>query len=234
MLDVVWLTLVAVRAACRQRGDLVAENLLLRPQLAVLTRPTRRRPCVRFRRLDKPLRGLIRRLRPDWRRHLVVVTPETVVGWHRAGWRRYRRWQSRTPAGRPRLSPEGRARIARLSKEDPLWGTERIRGERLELGIAVSNRSIRRYRWRGPTRPPHRPGQTWGTFLRNHAHAIWAADLFTVQTLMRLTTRHGLSGTPGVASSAVGCPSRSPGAPGGRQGCSAGRRALSGGRWHAD
>ncbi len=70
--------------------------------------------------------------------------------------------------------------IRRLSEENRLWGTERIRGELLKLGIAVGNGSIRRYRWRPAPRPP---SQTWGTFLRNHARAIWAADLLTVQTL---------------------------------------------------
>ena len=70
--------------------------------------------------------------------------------------------------------------IARISRENPLWGTERIRGELLKLGIVVSNRSIRRYRWRGPVRTP---GQTWRTFLVNHRPQIWAADLFTVPTL---------------------------------------------------
>jgi transposase InsO family protein len=70
--------------------------------------------------------------------------------------------------------------IATISRENPLWGTERIRGELLELGIVVSNRSIRRYRWRGPRRPST---QTWRTFLVNHAYHLWAADLFTVPTL---------------------------------------------------
>jgi hypothetical protein len=78
---------VAMRAACRQRGELVTEHLLLRHQLAVLTRPTRRRRRVRFRRMYKLLWVLVRRLRRDWRRHLVVVTPETVLRWRRAGWR---------------------------------------------------------------------------------------------------------------------------------------------------
>ena len=68
-----------------------------------------------------------------------------------------------------------------MSRENRLWGTERIRGELLKLGIVVSNRSIRRYRWRGPARSP---SQTWRTFLHNHAHHLWAADLFTVPTLM--------------------------------------------------
>ena len=67
-----------------------------------------------------------------------------------------------------------------MSRDNRLWGTERIRGELLKLGIVVSNRSIRRYRWRGPKR---RPSQTWRTFLTQHAHHLWAADLFTVPTL---------------------------------------------------
>jgi transposase InsO family protein len=67
-----------------------------------------------------------------------------------------------------------------MAQENPLWGAERIRGELRKLGIVVSSRSIRRYRWRGPGKPP---SQTWRTVLRNHAHALWAADLFVVQTL---------------------------------------------------
>ena len=120
------------------------------------------------------------RLVTDWRRHLVLVQPETVLRWHRRGWRRFWWWRSRRPTGRPRLPQEVRDLIRRLSEENRLWGTERIRGELLKLGIAVGNGSIRRYRWRPAPRPP---SQTWGTFLRNHAHAIWAADLLTVQTL---------------------------------------------------
>ena len=77
-----------------------------------------------------------------------------------------------------------------MSRENRLWGTERIRGELLKLGIVVSNRSIRRYRWRGPARSP---SQTWRTFLHNHAHHLWAADLFTVPTLMFKTFTCGCS-----------------------------------------
>src|SRR5215211_3234074 len=136
MLDLALDVLALVRAACQRHGDLVVENLLLRHQLAVLTRPTRRRR-VRFRRLDKALWVLVRRLRRDWRRHLVVVTPGTVVRWHRAGWRLYWRWRPRSPGGQPRLSPEVRELIARMAHENPLWGSERIRGELLKLGLAV-------------------------------------------------------------------------------------------------
>ena len=167
----------SLRAAVRDRSDLVAENLLLRHQLAVLTRPTRRRPRLRTR--DRLLWVLARRLRRDWRRHLVLVRPETVVRWHRQAWRLFWRWRSRTRRAAP-AEPGGARADRRMARDNPLWGTERIRGELLKLGLAVSNRSIRRYRGR---RPPRRPSQTWRTFLRNHAHTIWAADLFTVQTL---------------------------------------------------
>ncbi|CAA9239703.1 MAG: hypothetical protein AVDCRST_MAG77-1460 [uncultured Chloroflexi bacterium] len=87
MLTLIVVLLAVFRAACRRHGDLVAENLLLRHQLAVLTRPTRQRRWVGFRRLDKALWVLVRRVRRDWRPHLVVVTPDMVVRWHRAGWR---------------------------------------------------------------------------------------------------------------------------------------------------
>jgi transposase InsO family protein len=177
MLEVLALLLAAVLAALRTRRDLVVENALLRHQLAVLTRPTRKRPRMRTR--DRLLWVVARRLCRDWRRHLVLVRPATVVGWHRRGWRLFWCWRSRCPLGRPRVSAQVRELIATMARANPLWGAERIRGGLLKLGIAVSNRSIRRYRGRA-----HRPpGQTWRTFLRNHAAAIWAAGLFTVQTL---------------------------------------------------
>jgi transposase InsO family protein len=179
MLNLVQLVLAVLRAACRSRTDLVVEHLVLRHHPGVLTRPTRW-PRVRFRRLDKLLWVLICRLRHDWRRHLVVVRPTTVVRWHRRGWWLFWRWRSRSRLGRPRLSPEVRELIATMARDNPRWGSERIRGELRKLGIVVSKRSNQRYRGRGPARPP---SQTWRTFLRNHAGAIWAADLLTVQTL---------------------------------------------------
>jgi transposase InsO family protein len=180
VLELLWLLLVTVLAWLRPRHDLVLENLLLRHQLAVLTRPTRTHPRARLRAWDKLLWVVARRWCGRWREHLAFVTPDTVVRWHRQGWRLFWRWTSRSRGGRPHLSPEVQDLIRTISRENRLWGTERIRGELLKLGIVVSNRSIRRYRWRGPSRPP---SQTWRTFLRNHAHHLWAADLFTVPTL---------------------------------------------------
>src|SRR5262249_58736970 len=118
--------------------------------------------------------------RRGWRRHLVVVRPGTVVRWHRRGWRLFWRWRSRVHLGRPRLSAEVRELIATIARDNPRWGSERIRGELLKLGLAVSKRSVQRYRGRGPAGPQ---SQSWRTFLRNHAGAIWAADLLTVHTL---------------------------------------------------
>src|SRR5260370_1121708 len=91
-----------------------------------------------------------------------------------------RRWKSRSHGGRPHLSSEIRDLIATKSRDNRLWGTERMRGELLKLGIVVSNRSIRRDRWRGSGRAPT---QNWCTFLSNHAHHLWAADLLSVPTL---------------------------------------------------
>jgi len=170
VLELLWLVLAGVLAWLRPRQDLVAENLLLRHQLAVLTRPTRRRPRAQLGVWDKLLWIVARRLCAAWREHLSIVTPGTVVRWHRQGWRLFWRWKSRSRGGRPHLSAEVRELIATMSGENPLWGTERIRGELLKLGIVVSNRSIRRYRWRGPRRPS---SQTWRTFLANHARRLF-------------------------------------------------------------
>ena len=110
-----------------------------------------------------------------------MVRSETMLRWHRKGWRLYWTWRSRAHLGRPHLSREVRDLIARMSKENPLWGTERTRGEVLKLGIVVSNRSIRRYHWR-PIRPEV-DHPRWRPFLRNQLRGIWAAHLFVVQTI---------------------------------------------------
>lgn len=178
MAELLVLLIGMVRAALRDRRDLVVENLLLRHQLAVLTQPPR--TPARLRTRDKLLWLLVRRWWADWRGSMVIVRPETVVRWHRQGWRLLWRWKSGVRLGRPRLNAEVRDLIATMARENPRWGTERIRGELLKLGIAVSNRSIRRCRRRGPA---GRPGQAWRTFLANHRPQIWAADLFTVRTL---------------------------------------------------
>jgi hypothetical protein len=124
MIECLLLAMALLRAALRDRTDLIAENVLLRHQLTVLTRLTRKRPGLRRR--DRLLWVLARLVRLDWRRHLVVVTPETVVRWHRCGWRLFWRWRSRARIGRPRVSPEVRELIATMARDNPLWGAERI------------------------------------------------------------------------------------------------------------
>jgi hypothetical protein len=166
-LEYLILLLSLLHAAVRDREALVAENLLLRHQLAVLTRPTRKRPRPRVR--DKLFWVVVRALRSDWRRHLVLLGPESVIRWHRQAWRLLWRWRSHEPIGRPRLSAEVRELIATMARDNPRWGSERIRGELLKLGLVVSKRSIQRYRRRGPAHPS---SQTWRTFLTNHAHHL--------------------------------------------------------------
>jgi transposase InsO family protein len=156
----------------RGRQALVLENLLLRQQLAVALRA---RPRPRLRRRDRVFWVVARRLWCDWGRHLVLVRPEPVLRWPRRGWRLFWRWTSRPRLGRPRLRAEWRELIAAMAQDNPRWGSEL-----LAVGIAVSKRSIQRYRRRGPARPP---SQSWRTFLGIHADAIWAADLLTVQAL---------------------------------------------------
>jgi transposase InsO family protein len=109
----------------------------------------------------------------------VVIRPETLVHWHRAGFRRYWRWKSRSPGGRPQIETDLRALIRRMSAENPLWGAPRIHGELLKLGFEVAQSSVAKYmvKRRGP------PSQEWRTFLRNHAPDIAAMDLLVVPTI---------------------------------------------------
>jgi hypothetical protein len=111
---------------------------------------------------------------------LVIVKPETVVGWHRAGFRLYWRWKSRPRGGRPRITPEVRALIRRLSQENTDWGAPRIHGELQRLGFVLSERTVARNLSRTPRRSD--AGKKWLAFLHNHREAIVAFDFFTVPT----------------------------------------------------
>src|SRR5438874_463470 len=110
-----------------QREYLVLENLLLRHQLAILTWPTRTRPRIQLRTWDNLLWVLAYRFCAGWREYLTLVRPDTVVRWHRQGWRLFWRWKSRSRGGRPHLSPEVRDLIVTMSRDNRLWGTERMR-----------------------------------------------------------------------------------------------------------
>jgi putative transposase len=166
-------------SAFSSREDLILENLALRQQLLTLhaTRPRRRLTA-----LHKPFWVALRRFWSGWTRPLVLVTPRTVVSWHRAVFRLYWTWVSgarRVGAGR-RVSKEVRAVIFRTVAENPTWGAPRIHGELLKLGFDLSERSVSRWIRRAPRDPP---AKRWPTFLRNHREAIAAMDFFTVPTL---------------------------------------------------
>ena len=162
------------------RRDLMLENLVLRQQLAVFKSKSRR---PRLATSDKLFWVLARRLWTEWRRALVVVTPETVIRWHRAGFRLYWKWLSRHKArfGRKQIGKEVRDLVFRMVAENPTWRAPRIHGELLMLGFEVSERTISRWIRRAPRSPE--PAKRWLTFLRNHREVIAAMDFFTVPTL---------------------------------------------------
>ena len=108
-----------------------------------------------------------------------VVKPDTVLRWHRAGFKVYWRWKSQNRAGRPKIDRGLRDLIRRMSRENPLWGAPRIHGELLMLGFEVAQSTVSKYM----ARPPKPPSQTWKTFLRNHTDAIAAIDMCVVPTL---------------------------------------------------
>jgi putative transposase len=159
----------------KSRRGLVLENLALRHQLIVVQRNVRK-PRIRDR--DRILWTLLSRFWKEWRKPLVLVQPETVIRWHREGFRRYWRRKSRGP-GRPKVSSEIRDLIRQMCRANPLWGAPRIHGELLKLGIAISQATVSKYMARH--RKP--PSQSWRAFLRNHAQDIVSVDFFTVPTV---------------------------------------------------
>src|SRR5438094_10264436 len=162
------------------RRSLLLENLALRQQLAVLKH---KHPKPKLSPLDKILWVLARRFWSTWKQALIVVTPETVVRWHRAGFRLYWSLISRTRkrAGRNQLAKEIRHLIFRMVAENPTWGAPRIHGELLMLGFDVSERTISRWMKRAPREPE--PAKRWLTFFRNHREVVAAMDFFTVPTI---------------------------------------------------
>src|SRR5215471_11872274 len=160
------------------RKDLLLENLVLRQQLAVLNR---RKQRPRLDGVDMLFWIAVRRMWTEWKNSLLLVKPETVVRWHRDGFRKYWRWRSRREMGRKRLSRELRELIGRMGTENPTWGAPRIHGELLKLGFDLSERTVSRWMRRAPKKPDS--SRLWKAFLINHREAIAAMDFFTVPTL---------------------------------------------------
>jgi len=166
-----------LRASLANRASLAMENLALRQQLAILEGSVKR---PRLRQRDRIFWVWLRRLWNGWRSCLVVVQPETVVKWHRQGFRLYWRWKSRRrKPGRPRIEPEIRQLIRHMSQENPIWGVPRIQAELGLLGHDVAESTVAQCIDR--SRKPPSPG--WRTFLRNHASQIAAIDFFTMPTV---------------------------------------------------
>ncbi len=176
MQTIIVILVAFVREIVLSRATLQLEIIALRQQLAVLRRE---RPRPRLRPLDRVFWVFLSRLWPRWKDALVIVKPETVVGWHRQGFRLF--WKCKSchgKSGRPRTSKEIRDLIQRMSRENPLWGAPRIHGELLKLGIDVSQATVTRY----IVRHPKPPSQTWRTFLDNHVGCLDSIDFFVVPT----------------------------------------------------
>ena len=176
MVALALLALNLVAALFKSKSRLEAENAALRQQLIVLRRKVRGR--VQLTRGDRLFFVQLYRCFPSILKVMTIVRPETLVRWHREGFRRYWRWKSCTLGGRPPIGSDLRALIRRVSQENPLWGAPRVHGELLKLGFAVAQSTVAKYVVRRRSDDP--AGQNWATFLRNHAPQIAAMDLFVV------------------------------------------------------
>src|SRR5499426_2701630 len=179
MLDLILMMLSCVFRSFRTQATVQAEIIALRHQLIVLQRTQKTNRLV-LRRADRCLWVWLSRLWSRWRSALIIVKPETVIGWHRQGFQWYWTWKIRHGrSGRPRVSKETRDLIRTMSRDNPTWGAPRIHGELLKLGIKISQASVAKYMVRY-SRPP---SQTWRTFLANHVSQLVSIDFFTVHTI---------------------------------------------------
>lgn len=170
--------LAVIRALTADRARLALENVALRQQLNVQRRNAKR---PKLEDNDRAFWVLMRRLLREWREHLVIVTPEIVIRWHRQGSRYYWGWKSRSKPGRPTIVSEVIHLIRRMSAENVLWGAPHIRDELALLGHDVAESTVNKYMVKRKDREPAR--QSWRTFLANHMRVSAACDFFTVPTL---------------------------------------------------
>ena len=167
----------AVLSLFQTRAALQLEILALRHQLGVLQRSVKKPKLNRF---DRMLWSWFCATWTAWRSALYIVKPDTVIAWHRQGFRLFWTWKVRRgQPGRPAVSHEVRDLIRRMSRENPLWGAPHIHGELLKLGIDIGETSVAKYMVRH--RQP--PSQTWRTFLNNQVKTLVSVDFFTVPTI---------------------------------------------------
>jgi putative transposase len=173
--------LAYLRAFIIPRHLLGLETAALRQQLAVFKR---KQPRPRLRKVDRVFWVALRHLWSGWADALIIVKPETVVSWHRAGFRLF--WRLRSSmrrSGRPKISAEIRELIRRMKADNPFWGAPRIHGELLQLGFEISEPTVSRYLRQLKRRCDSAKAKRWLIFLRNHREVIAALDFFTVPTL---------------------------------------------------
>ena len=164
--------LASVTDLSRSKADVIVENALLRQQLTILKRQSKR---PRLTQTDRLSLLIFTRITKTWRQVLLIVQPATLLRWHRKGFELFWRIKSKAGRGRQQISDDTIELIRRMGRENPLWGAERIRGELLKLGIHVAKRTIQRYMKQvQPVRPA---SQTWATFLKTHAKGVWACDV---------------------------------------------------------
>ena len=177
MIALIRFVLAVLASPFKSKNRLEAENAVLRHQLIVLRRKLKGR--ARLTNNDRRFFVWMYRWFPTILKVVTIVQPETLVRWHRAGFRRHWRWKSRSRGGRPQVELELRTLIRQMSMENQLWGAPRIHGELLKLGFSVAQSSVAKYMVKrcGP------PSQGWRTFLRSHAPDIAAMDLFVVPTI---------------------------------------------------
>ena len=159
----------------RSKPQLIAENMVLRQQLIVLNRSVKR---PRFTQTDRALFVLLANRLQTWKDALLIVKPETVLRWHRQGFRLFWKRKARATSQAPKIPAETITMIREMAANNRLWGADRIQGELLKVNIKVAKRTIQRYMRQA--RPPRLPGQTWATFIRNHAQDIWACDFLQI------------------------------------------------------
>src|SRR5258705_4351558 len=194
MIGLLCFVLAVLASPVKSKLRLEAENAVLRHQLIVLRRRLGGR--VRLTNNDRWFLIQLYRWSPSILQVLTIIRPETLMRWHRAGFRCYWRWKSRPLGGRPPIDTELRVLIRRMSMENPLWGAPRIHGELLKLGFEVAQSSVAKYmvKRRGP------PSPGWLTLLRNHRADISALDPFVCSTVgfdLLYSKRFGIPGHAG-------------------------------------